>query len=354
MAPSSFFLDNVYAIGKDHVKHITEESPMVPSSKKGEIRAEVDRLVLGHVERNGLGAIIARSPDFFGGTSKERSIGMKLVYDRLAKGKKAQGLCDAQKIHTMGYVPDLSKGTAMLGNSPGSYSGIWNLPTDPQQITGEGWIGLFAEVLGTDNRYTVLPQWLIKSLGLFMPIMRELAEMNYQYDRDYFFDSSKFNNHFDFGPTPPCRCRGTGHNTVQGDTIKLHGVEIFYREAGEPRNPTPVLLHGFPTSSLMFKNLMVALCGKFQLGAPDYPGFGYSDFPPARDFEYSIDNIGSHTDRFALTPKLESLSMYLHDYGNYIGAGNCLGHPDKMASIIVQNGHNYEEGPGPVWVAAKG
>ena len=65
MAPSSFFLDNVYAIGKDHVKHITEESPMVPSSKKGEIRAEVDRLVLGHVERNGLGAIITRSPDFF-------------------------------------------------------------------------------------------------------------------------------------------------------------------------------------------------------------------------------------------------------------------------------------------------
>lgn len=196
------FFDNVYAIGGDDVNHITENSPMAPTSKKGTVRAAVDRLVLENIEKNGLQAIIARSPDFYGGTSKENSIGINLVYDRLIKGKKAQWLCDAQKVHSMGYVPDLAKGTALLGNTPYAYDQIWNLPTDPQRITGERWINLFATTLGTDHKYSVLPHWLIKSIGLFVPIMRELAEMNYQYDRDYYFDSSKFIEHFDFRPTP--------------------------------------------------------------------------------------------------------------------------------------------------------
>lgn len=195
------FFDNVYAIGGDQVKHITENSPISPTSKKGEIRAQVDRLLLEAIEKNNVQAVIARAPDFFGGTSRQNSMLMNLVYDNLIKGKKAQWLCNAKVVHSIGYVPDLAKGTAILGNTPEAYNQIWNLPTDPQRITGEEWINLFASEMGAKNNYTVLPDWLVRTIGVFVPIMKELAEMNYQYDRDYYFDSAKFNNFFNYTPT---------------------------------------------------------------------------------------------------------------------------------------------------------
>lgn len=194
------FFDNVYAIGGDQVKHITEASPISPSSKKGEIRAEVDRLILNAIDAGKLNAIIARSPDFFSEV-KNNSVLMILVYDQLMKGKKAQWLCHAQRIHSMGYVPDLAAGMALLGNTPDAYNQIWNLPTDAEKITGEGWINLFAREMNTSNAYQVLPNWLLRVLGIFIPIMREMPEMNYQYDRDYFFDSTKFNKRFGYTPT---------------------------------------------------------------------------------------------------------------------------------------------------------
>lgn len=195
------FFDNVYAIGGNNVNHITENSPISPVSKKGEIRAEVNRLILENIKKNQLQAIIARAPDFFGGTSRQNSVIMNLVYDNLVKNKKAQWFCNAKIVHSIGFVPDLAKGTAILGNTPEAYNQIWNLPTDPQRITGEEWIQLFAKELSKQNKFTVLPNWLVKVIGLFVPIMKELAEMNYQYDRDYYFDSSKFNEYFKFTPT---------------------------------------------------------------------------------------------------------------------------------------------------------
>ncbi len=193
------FFDNVYAIGGDHVKHITEESPISPSSRKGEIRAKVDTLILDSIEQRGLNAIIARAPDFLSEV-KQNSMGMILIYDNLKKGKKAQWLCDAKKIHSMGYAPELAKGTAMLGNTPDAFNQIWNLPADSEKITGEGWIKLFAEAMNRPANYQVLPNFLLKCLGLFIPIMRELPEMNYQFNRDYYFDSSKFNRRFNYSP----------------------------------------------------------------------------------------------------------------------------------------------------------
>lgn len=193
------FFDNVYAIGGDNVKHITEASPMSPTSKKGEVRAEVDRLVLDAIEKGRLDAIIARSPDFFSDV-KGNSILMILVYDNLVKGKKAQWLCNAANVHSMGYAPELARGTAMLGNTPDAYNQVWNLPTDPERITGQGWVDIFAREMGTGNKLQVLPNWLMKVLGIFIPVMRELPEMNYQYDRDYYFDSSKFNTRFGHKP----------------------------------------------------------------------------------------------------------------------------------------------------------
>lgn len=195
------FFDNVYAIGGDHVKHITEESPISPTSKKGEIRAEIDKLILKNINENNLQAIIARAPDFFGGTSRANSIIMNLVYDRFIKGKKAQWFCNAEKVHSYGYVPELAKGTAMLGNTEQAYNQIWNLPTDPLKITGKEWIQLFAHEMKCEPKYSIVPNWLIKGLGIFVPMMAEIAEMNYQYDRDYYFDSSKFNKFFKYDPT---------------------------------------------------------------------------------------------------------------------------------------------------------
>jgi len=195
------FFDNVYAIGGDNVKHITENSPISPTSKKGKIRAEVDTLILDNIDKNNLQAIIARAPDFFGGTAKQNSIMMNLVYDNLVKGKKAQWFCNSKVVHSMGYVPDLAKGMAILGNTPQAFNQIWNLPTDTQKIMGEEWINLFAAAMGTKNSYSVIPGWLIGTLGFFIPAMKEIAEMSYQYDRDYYFDSTKFNDYFHFTPT---------------------------------------------------------------------------------------------------------------------------------------------------------
>ncbi len=105
-------------------------------------------------------------------------------------------------VHSTGYSPDLAKGTAILGNTPEAYNQIWNLPLDPERITGEKWIQLFAQEMGAPFQYQVLPPWGMKVLGLFVPILREMYEMRYQYDRDYYFDSSKFNNRFNYTPTP--------------------------------------------------------------------------------------------------------------------------------------------------------
>ncbi len=140
---------------------------------------------------------------------------------------------------------------------------------------------------------------------------------------------------------------------IYNKNIKVDGVNIFYREAGNSKNPSLLLLHGFPTSSLMFKNLMIALSDRFHLIAPDYPGFGFSDVPSIREFDYSFENIALYMDKFTEAVKLNSFTIYLHDYGSYIGARICLKNPDKIRAIIVQNGNNYLEGHGPQWEETK-
>jgi len=194
------FFDNVYAIGGNNVQHITEASPISPSSKKGETRALVDRHILEAVEKGQISAIIARSPDFFG-PIKDKSITMNLIYDNLIKGKSAQWFCNGNVPHSTGYTPDLCKGTAMLGNTPDAFNAIWNLPVDDQAPTGQEWTRLFAELLNTPSKCQVLPSWGIRVLGLFVPILKETYEMRYQYDRPYYFDSAKFRNYFNYMPT---------------------------------------------------------------------------------------------------------------------------------------------------------
>jgi len=135
--------------------------------------------------------------------------------------------------------------------------------------------------------------------------------------------------------------------------VAVDGIDIFYREAGDKGNPSILLLHGFPTSSVMFKNLMIALSDRFHLIAPDYPGFGFSSFPDKSSFEYSFKNISAYINRFTEEINVRSFTLYLHDYGCPIGLRLCINHPEKIERIIVQNGNAYEEGIGPQWDETK-
>lgn len=195
------FFDNVYAIGKDNIKHITENSAISPSSKKGEIRAEVDRFIIEQIEKGNPEIIIARAPDFFGPEKKKNSLMMNLIYDNLIKGKTAQWFGNADVIHSMGFTPDLAKGTALLGNSPDAYNQIWNLPVDKNALTGREWVKLFADELKTSDKVKVIPKMIIKLLGIFVPVLREMPEMIYQFENQFYFDSSKFISRFNFEPT---------------------------------------------------------------------------------------------------------------------------------------------------------
>lgn len=142
-------------------------------------------------------------------------------------------------------------------------------------------------------------------------------------------------------------------NKVLNKRVAVNGIDIFYREAGDKRNPSILLLHGFPSSSVMFKNLMIALSDKFHLIAPDYPGFGFSAFPDANEFEYSFRNISECIKNFVATVELDEFYIYLHDYGSAIGLRLCVNSPDQILGIIVQNGNAYEEGLGSQWDETK-
>jgi nucleoside-diphosphate-sugar epimerase len=192
------FFDNVYAIGGDNVRHITEDSPISPTSKKGEVRAILDRMILDHIAAGKLNAIIARSADFYG--VGNNILLNEVIYKNLARNKKAQWLYTAKTKHSFTYTPDAGLGTAMLGNSQDAFNQVWNLPTDRNILTGEEWIALFAREMGKTNKYQLMPAWMVKAASLFVPLFAEIYEMRYQFDRDFFFDSSKFENRFNFVP----------------------------------------------------------------------------------------------------------------------------------------------------------
>ncbi|GAB3513910.1 Rossmann-fold NAD(P)-binding domain-containing protein [Emticicia fontis] len=194
------FFDNVYMIGGDNVKHITEESPFSPTSKKGEIRMALDQMILDAIKEGRLQAIIARAADFYGAI-KDVSVLMELVYKNLVADKKAQWFFNAKVKHSFTYTSDAGKATAMLGNTPEAYNQIWNLPTDRNSLTGEEWIQLFAKEMGKTAKYQLFPTFLVRLAGVFVPFLKEIYEMRYQYDREYFFDSRKFEKYFNFKPT---------------------------------------------------------------------------------------------------------------------------------------------------------
>lgn len=194
------FFDNVYMYDSNSLHNMTEETRVQPVSKKGKVRAQLAQTILDEVAKGKLTALIVRSADFYG-PGVGNSVIMETVYKNLKKGKKAMWIGDASKIHSCTYVPDAAKATALLGNTPDAFNQVWHLPTSDQKLTGKDWVQLFAKKMGVEPKYKTMGKGMITIGGIFVPFLRELIEMLYQNDRDYFFNSQKFNQRFPFQPT---------------------------------------------------------------------------------------------------------------------------------------------------------
>jgi pimeloyl-ACP methyl ester carboxylesterase len=131
---------------------------------------------------------------------------------------------------------------------------------------------------------------------------------------------------------------------VRYKTAKVSGLDIFYREAGPEGAPAILLLHGFPTSSHMFRDLIPALADKYRVIAPDYPGYGQSSAPPRDKFTYTFDSLAEVIEKFTETIGLKRYALYMQDYGAPVGYRLAVKHPDRVTAIVVQNGNAYDEG----------
>jgi len=196
------FVDNVYMYDPKYLSDMTEETPTNPISEKGKVRAEVARMLMDAVEKNKVEAIIARAPDFYG----PRVIGSMLyqtVYLKLLKDKNPQWLGKLDVIHNFIYNKDIGKAVALLGNTPDAYNQVWHLPTTDQKLTNRQWIELMMNAMNKQKKIQTMPEWMISALGIFVPILKELQDVGYQFKQDYFFNSSKFNKRFNFTPISP-------------------------------------------------------------------------------------------------------------------------------------------------------
>lgn len=140
---------------------------------------------------------------------------------------------------------------------------------------------------------------------------------------------------------------------IRYKTAEIDGVKIFYREAGPANAPVLLLLHGFPTSSHMFRNLIPTLAGRYRVIAPDYPGFGQSDAPDHRSFDYSFAKFADIIDKLTVALGATEYSMYVMDYGAPVGYRLAVKHPERVKTLIVQNGNAYNEGLGAFWDPVK-
>ncbi|HEY5370304.1 MAG TPA: NAD-dependent epimerase/dehydratase family protein [Hanamia sp.] len=194
------FFDNVYAYSPDEVAHMTENSLKQPKSRKGKVRLDLLNMIFAAIKDRGLKALVARSADFYGKDVKTGFLNFGVI-DKLKKGSKAMWQSDAGKIHSLTYVPDAAKAVAILGNTLDAYNQEWHLPTSSQKWTGKDFMNQVAQQLNVKPKYFILNKAMISIMGIFSTTLRELKEMQYQNDRDYFFDSSKFDKRFSFKPT---------------------------------------------------------------------------------------------------------------------------------------------------------
>jgi nucleoside-diphosphate-sugar epimerase len=195
------FFDNIYMYDPSTVGEMRETNPMHPQSKKGKVRKLLVDKITGAIESKTLQALIARSADFYGPSIDKVSMLTETVFKPLSLGKKASCLGNIDKLHSFTYTPDAGKALAILGNTEEAYGETWHLPTSSESWTTRQFINNIAAGLDKKAIYQVAGKSLVRILGIFIPIMREIVEMLYQYDQDYVFISEKFEKKFDFKPT---------------------------------------------------------------------------------------------------------------------------------------------------------
>lgn len=189
------FFDNIYLYDEKSIPHLTEKAPVNPPSKKGKLRAAIAQMIMNEVKEGRLTAMIVRAADFYG-PGINTSVLQETVYKNFKKGKAAFWLGDKSKIHSYTYTPDAAKATALLGNTPNAFNQVWHLPTSDEKLTGNDWIRLFATSMKVKNKSMSVPKTMVRLMGWFNPLMKEMTEMMYQNTQDYFFDSTKFTKQF--------------------------------------------------------------------------------------------------------------------------------------------------------------
>nr|WP_294941582.1 NAD-dependent epimerase/dehydratase family protein [uncultured Mucilaginibacter sp.] len=193
------FFDNVYMYGLVNGP-MKEDTSYNPISEKGKVRVGVANAIMNEVKAGILQASIARAPDFYG-TDSTNSFFDMMVLAKYAKKEMAQWIGDANKKHCFIYIDDAGKAMYLLGQNPESDNQIWHLPTAPA-LTGKQFIEMAAGIYNTKASYFSLKKWMLWVIGRFMKVVAGTVEMYYQYDRDYIFDSGKFEKAFNFKPTP--------------------------------------------------------------------------------------------------------------------------------------------------------
>lgn len=194
------FFDNVYAYGKVDGT-MTEQTPFNPISKKGEVRARIATMLLDEMKSGGLQAMIVRSADFYG-PGAVQSFPHATVFERLKKGKTPQWIGNAKAVHTFTYTPDAGRALAVLGSSARAYGQTWHVPTTKEPLTGEDFVRLACMLAGRPYKLQLAPHWMLRLMGLFVPVLRESIEMMYQFEYDYRFDSGKIEAAYGLQPTP--------------------------------------------------------------------------------------------------------------------------------------------------------
>ena len=195
------FFDNVYSYGKVN-GIMTEQTSFNPCSKKGEVRAKLNKQLLDEMINNNITAMITRAADFYGPYSDKGSIPYNLVFKNLANSKRAQCLASVKTKHSYTYVPDCGKALYLLSKTDSAFNQTWHMPTANPVLTNEEFIKIVAQKLEVEPKYMLLKKWMIKLTGIFNGTIKEIYEMLYQNEFDYIFDSSKFEKQFNFTPTP--------------------------------------------------------------------------------------------------------------------------------------------------------
>lgn len=194
------FFDNIYMYGKVDGP-VTENTPFKPVSKKGEVRAQIDTMLLDEMKAGTLQAAIAKATDFYGPRCTDKSAPGVLVFDRMKKKLASQWFINANLPRAFSYTPDCAKGLYILATHDEAFGQTWHLPVAKPTPTGKQFVNIAAKYMGASTKIQVLPKFLLKILGWFNPFMKEMYEMMYQYEFPLVLDSTKFEKAFNFTPT---------------------------------------------------------------------------------------------------------------------------------------------------------